>query len=233
MDVETLIANPPRLHPVQGGTVSWAIPEALLRHLDAHLAPGMHTIETGAGVSTLAFAIKGCIHTAIAPSGELMQNIREYCAAHAIDPSNLTLKILPSEVFLPQLPAEPSFDVALIDGRHGFPAPFIDYHYMQAILKVGGLLIVDDIQLWTGEILRDFMREEPGWTHLGDLACKTSLFRKEEGVRPRAEWSDQPYITRLSRATMRRNRWATVRQMLREGRWGELKGRIGRRLNNG
>lgn len=197
MNLDELIQARPRLQPArEGGRMSLAVDERVLRRLGTMVEPSMATLETGAGVSTLVFALAGCRHTAIAPNPQLMENIRGFCGEHSIGDGGLELIAETSEACLPRLAPTP-LDVVLIDGRHGFPAPFIDYFYTQSRLKEGGRLIVDDTQLWTGRVLRDFLSEEPGWEREASIG-RTAFFRKGEGARPRAEWIDQPYVARQS-----------------------------------
>jgi hypothetical protein len=55
MDLEFLLKTPPKLHGPEGATTDgWRLDDAALRFLDARIRPGMRTIETGAGVSTIA-----------------------------------------------------------------------------------------------------------------------------------------------------------------------------------
>ena len=54
-----------------------------------------------------------------------------------------------------------SYDLALIDGRHGFPQPFLDWYYAAQILKTGGYVIIDDLHIWVCETLANLLVEEP------------------------------------------------------------------------
>jgi hypothetical protein len=58
LDLKLLMAAPPKLHGPHGATTDgWRLDDASLRFLDAHVRRDMPTIETGAGVSTIAFAL--------------------------------------------------------------------------------------------------------------------------------------------------------------------------------
>ncbi len=53
-----------------------------------------------------------------------------------------------SQIVLPQLLAEGrSFDLAFLDGNHRFEGVFLDLIYSGRILKEGGIVFVDDVQL--------------------------------------------------------------------------------------
>ncbi len=84
-----------------------------------------------------------------------------------------------------------------------FPsAPFIDFFYFARMLRIGGILAVDDIQIWTGRVLTDFLTAEGAWQPV-EVVGKTSLFKKLADVEgPQWEFIHQPYVLRRSRATL-------------------------------
>lgn len=187
-----------RLHPLvhldaHGDPISWAIGEDVLRYLDGLLQPGWRTMETGSGMSTLVFLINGCHHTAISPSAREFEVIREFCRGHDIDLSHFDGIAERSELALPNLTAA-NLDLFLIDGRHAFPSPYVDWFYGAAMLKVGGLVVVDDTQLLTGAVLRDFLAEDTHWRTV-QLFGKTAVFEKLDDDIHAGEWNLQPYIT--------------------------------------
>jgi hypothetical protein len=58
MNFEQLLTTPPALHGPEGAeTNGWRLDDAGLRFLDSHVKEGMRTIETGAGVSTIAIPV--------------------------------------------------------------------------------------------------------------------------------------------------------------------------------
>ena len=57
-----------------------------------------------------------------------------------------------SIVVVPQLP-EAAYDLALIDGCHGFPTAFVDFLYAARALRVGGTLIIAMNSMFSVEIL--------------------------------------------------------------------------------
>ena len=57
---------------------------------------------------------------------------------------------------LPQL-RDKDYDFALIDGRHAFPTPFIDWYYIADALKIGGLVLIDDLHIWTCDLLKQYL----------------------------------------------------------------------------
>ena len=161
MKLQELLADPPKLH--LGGSTSWGLAEDVLTFINDHVGASSRTLETGAGLSTILFASKGAEHTCIMPDEEIVKRIRDYSSKHQISLQKVTFVIDKSENALPAL-ALSDLDMVLIDGRHGFPAPFIDWYYTAPLLKLNGLLVVDDTQLWTGDVLRKFLLSEPEWS---------------------------------------------------------------------
>jgi hypothetical protein len=163
------------------------------------VGPGSHTLETGAGLSTAVFASTGADHICITPEAEEADLIREFCRSLGVDSAGVRFEVMASEAALPAMRL-PALDLALIDGRHGFPAPFIDWHYIAPALAVKGLLLVDDIQLWTCRTLVDFLDSEPEWEREETFEGRTALFRKTRDGDFTKEWVNQPYVVRRTEA---------------------------------
>ena len=195
---EEILAGPPQPHLFEGLPHLWGLGERALRFLFDSVPFGAQTLETGAGVSTVVFALAGAQHLAVTPSDHEAAALRAYCETKDVGIDRVTFQIDSSEAFLPKFAqGEHSLDVVLIDGRHGFPAPFIDWFYTAQSLKLGGLLLVDDCQLWTGRTLCDFLAEEAGWA-LERQLDKTVAFRKVGQFHAGSEWNDQPFVLNRS-----------------------------------
>ncbi len=198
MDVEELLKNPPALHEVGGQATTYKLSDEALTFIDGHVDAKAKTLETGAGISTVLFALKGSEHTCIQPDTAQVERIKKFCSLNQIPTDQITFKIDGSENVLPGLkPA--GLDLILIDGCHGFPAPFIDWYYAASGLKAGGLLIIDDTHLWTGNILKQFLLSEPEWKHETDFLARTAVFRKLKDEELLKEWCFQPYTVQHSR----------------------------------
>ena len=78
-----LRANPPRLHA--SGSANWGLAWPALEWLVANVKPGMATLETGAGSSTIVFASAGADHEAVSPFADEHERIKEECARRGID----------------------------------------------------------------------------------------------------------------------------------------------------
>lgn len=193
MDLSELLKAQPKMHSLRGQPISWQLSDDLLRFIDAHVHSGAKTLEIGAGVSTILFVMKGAIHLCVVPAKDEVTRIQTFCCEHGIPLDNLTFEIDCSDRCLPRLDLA-GLDFVLIDGAHGFPIPFLDWYYTADRLKVGGFLAIDDTHIWTGYILKMFLKAEPEWTLEADYGPRSVVFRKlKEGGLGRNEWR-QPYI---------------------------------------
>jgi hypothetical protein len=199
MNLKELLANPPVLHQSDDGTpLSYTLSDQALSFIDDHIDSTSKTLETGAGLSTVVFALKGSEHTCIVPDSAQVERIKEFCQRNEIATDRLDFKIDGSENVLPRL-RPTGLDLVLIDGCHGFPAPFIDWYYACSGLNATGILMIDDTQLWTGDILRQFLLAEPDWKHECDIFSRTAVFRKLNASELLKEWPLQPYTLLHSR----------------------------------
>jgi predicted O-methyltransferase YrrM len=202
VDLQGLLANPPGTHVSKetGERLPWQIAPEVLELIDASVGPESHTLETGAGVSTALFALKGCAHTCVVPWTSERDRLQAWGAQTGVSFDRVTFECEPSERVLPRLDSQP-LDLVLIDGGHGFPTPFIDFFYAGRRLRRGGLLVVDDTQIWTGRVLHSFLKEQPGWEVAEELRMRSTVFRRtEEPGASLQEWNEQPYVKRRSYA---------------------------------
>lgn len=194
MNVQDLLwGKGPRLHVNEGQAQSYQVMDEVLLFLAEQAREGLHTLETGIGVSTLLFAMNRCEHTCIAPLAEEVERTQNFAREKALPLDTVTFQIDTSERALPSLEGEP-LDLVLIDGAHGFPVPFIDWYYTADRLKVGGLLILDDTQLWPVHVLKEFLLREPEWHLEKDFLPRSAVFRKvQPGSCVKNEFW-QPYV---------------------------------------
>ncbi len=190
MDLQDLLTDSPKLHG--GGTISWGLSYEVLSYINEHANETFRTLETGAGLSTILFALKGTEHTCILPDKDIIDRIAEYCAQKQISLQKVNFVLDISENALPRLELT-ALDLVLIDGRHGFPAPFIDWYYTAPALKLKGTLIIDDTQLWTGDVLKRFLLSEPEWKLKQEFSSRACVFVKLAEGSESKEWCDQPY----------------------------------------
>lgn len=196
MDLAGLLNDPPLPHrDEEGGFMVMGLAEEALKFIDENVDASSATLETGCGLSTALFALKGSRHTVIAPAPEEFEITRTYCNDRGIPTAQISFVTEPSQDALPTM-GLPPLDLVLIDGGHGFPTPLLDWFYTASKLKKGGHLIVDDVWLWSCQILRDFLMEQPQWKFLAEYEGRTAVFKKLEDGSERLEWTQQPLVAR-------------------------------------
>jgi methyltransferase family protein len=189
--LERIIEDNPRFHFYRGSFTSWAPHPDTLRFLYGLLTPGMATLETGCGQTTVVFAIAGVKHVSVTPSADEAERVQRYCSRLGIA-GDITFIIESSDVALPrENGAVPEhLDHVFIDGAHAFPASIIDYHYTARRLKIGGILGVDDFKMPSVHVLFQFLRTEAEW-ELVRLLSNTAFFRKLSEPKVLVDWSGQ------------------------------------------
>lgn len=193
--LEALKRERPMFHGrKQAGSQNYAIQWSVLEWMAEHVASGSSTLETGCGYSTVLLAAVSHAHTVISPFKEEHALIKAWCAQHAIDTQLCTFVSEASQEVLPSMEPLP-LDLILIDGDHAFPAPFIDWYYTADRLKVGGYVVVDDIQIPTGAILKEFLLLEKSRWELVAQLDKTVVFKRltSEPVAKGISWTEQPF----------------------------------------
>jgi hypothetical protein len=228
VDLEALLANPPVTH-LDGAARPYpmGVDPEILALIDRHVDERSHTLETGAGLSTALFAIKGGHHTCIVPWQAEADRLTDWCRTAGVSTDRVSFHVARSEDVLPRLEATP-LDLVLIDGGHEFPVPFIDWHYAGRRLRDGGILIVDDTQLWTGRVLKRFLQEQPGWEMLTSVPMRSAVFQRRGEEEGSGDWTGQPFVARRSwnrgvRGTARTA--ARAVHVLRSQGWGALRER--------
>jgi predicted O-methyltransferase YrrM len=189
--IEELIAQRPHFHAwPDGKPANWAVAPEVLRFMRQKITPGMRTLETGAGQSTVVFAMAGAQHTCITPDLDQAERIRAYCAAHGIR-DTVTFIHESSDVALSAGRGIPeALDLVLIDGAHRFPFPILDWHYTERRLGVGGIVAVDDYPMPSVKILFDFLVGEDEW-ELIQRFQRTAFFRRRRETVNVWDWADQ------------------------------------------
>jgi hypothetical protein len=191
---EELRAAPPLLH---GSDEFWGLAWAALAWLERQLRPGMATLETGAGASTIVFAASGAEHEAVTPDAAERARIEAECERRGISTASVAFRIGPSHEVIPSLEPRP-LDLALIDGAHGFPYPILDWWHLAPRLRVGALLMLDDAYMPPVRGLLEFLDADPRWEVGGAVSDRTVVVRKlAEGVPP-FDWAGERLGGRMS-----------------------------------
>jgi len=186
--VERLVADRPLFHTADT-TGSWLAQPSVLRALARHLSPGDRTLEVGCGASTVVFTAMGGEHTAISVDAAEHDRVREYLDRLQVDHSSLNLIEGMSDRVLPTI--ADTLDVALIDGDHTFPYPAVDWHYVNRMLRVGGVLMMDDVQAKATGVVCESMSMSPNWELLEVIDSQAAAFRKlADGY---IDWQEDPF----------------------------------------
>ena len=174
------------------GLTCYGIGKDVLLFIADNVKKGSKTLETGAGCSTLVFAFCGANHIAVTPSLSEINLITKYAMDHEISMENIRFIQASSDHFLPRLKEE-EFDLVLLDGKHAFPWPIVDWFYTADKLKQGGLMIIDDAEMKSVSVLVDFMKVDSGWLQVADFSGKTIVFRKRRNSIHDVAWHMQAY----------------------------------------
>jgi predicted O-methyltransferase YrrM len=193
--IDELLATRPPVHLVEGSAQDWGLGQDALAWLAEHVRPEWRTVETGCGYSTILFGLKGTDHTIVSPDPGEHDRIREWLAAHGFAGDRIAWRADFSQNVLPRLPELP-LDLGLIDGAHGFPAPFLDWYYIADRLREGGYVVIDDVHLRTGGVLKDFLLAEDGRWEMEAEFEKAVAFRKrtDDPPIPATDWVGQPWM---------------------------------------
>jgi Methyltransferase domain len=188
----TLTGASPSFH--SSGTRTWNALPATLRLIADSTKPDSRTLETGAGASTVVFAAAGARHLAISPFADEHRRIEQYCTSAGVDTAGLSFAVGPSDEVLPTL--DGPFDVVFIDGKHSFPDPVVDFHYCWKLLRVGGLLLLDDVPIPAVGVVHRFCASAPEWELVELADNRAAAYRKTADQDPEDNWRRQPYNKR-------------------------------------
>jgi hypothetical protein len=190
-----LFSNPPALHGE--GSQYWGLAWPALRWLEHNVEPGMATLETGAGSSTMMFAACGAEHEAVTPSADEAERIRAECERRGIPADKLRFRIGPSHEVLPAWEPRP-LDLVLVDGAHGFPYPILDWWHVAPHVKVGGRILLDDAYMAPVGILVDYLGSRPAWRVEDAVGYRTVIVRKLADELPDFDWAGERVGRKLS-----------------------------------
>lgn len=192
---DRLRALPPGIHGQGDEFRGLAWPA--LEWLEREVRPGMKTLETGAGSSTLAFAQGGAEHVAVTPSAGEEERIRAQADRFGIDHSKVRFELGPSHEVLPRVDVT-DLDLVLVDGAHGFPYPVLDWWFVAPHVRVGGRVLLDDAYMPPVAMLVDALRSQPGWEFEGNAGYRTAIVRKTSDALPSFDWEGERLGGRMS-----------------------------------
>ena len=164
--------------------------------------PFRSSAETGCGGSTIVLSHASERHIAFAIEGadRTISELRkegELRAENVIFVEGQTKDTLPGYLFQGQL------DLVLLDGPHAYPLPQIEFAYMFPRIRIGGWLVLDDIQIPSVHELVRFLKRESSVV-LEEVVVRTAFFRKVKVIEPGPDgWALQG----MNRHTILRYSW--------------------------
>ncbi len=156
-----------------------------LKTIEALMPSGVErTAETGCGRSTIVFSNISADHTVFCLEdydyGE-GSSVRYFESSGLFRPETVTRVYGPTQQTLPTYQHAGQYDCVLIDGPHGYPFPDMEYFCFFPWVKVGGLLIIDDVQIASIGRMTDILQEDAMWD-LEVLDGYTAIFRRTDAV---------------------------------------------------
>jgi hypothetical protein len=164
--------------------------------------PFRSSAETGCGGSTIVLSHVSQRHIAFAIEGK-DRTITELGKQDGLRTGNVVFVEGETKDTLPEYPFEGQMDLVLLDGPHAYPLPQIEFAYLFPRIRLGGWIVIDDIQIPSVYELFRFLRTESSVV-LEDVAVRTAFFRRTEMVEPGPDgWGLQG----MNRHTILRYSW--------------------------
>lgn len=182
-----LRADPPSSH---GDDRYLGLAWPALEWIERNAQPGMTTLETGSGTSTIVFAASGARHTAISrcltsthePGPGAASTV---CRWRTCASSRRRRTRRYSRTGRPE-----PLGIVLIDGAHSFPFPILDWMYTAPHVKVGGRMLVDDAYQPAVNVQARYLRAHPSWELETVPGHRTPVFRKVAEAAVSFDWDD-------------------------------------------
>jgi len=202
--------------------VSAALPMDGLNYINSVLTPDMVTLEVGGGQSTVLISSKVKKHYCVNPDVTANQLIRQYLEKHGRGTENLVFIEDSSDSALPVLKIDDKLDFVFLDGNHSFPLPFIDWFYSNKLLKVGGIMVIDNVEINAVRYLDEYLQGEPAYRLLkrirNDIRYDCVAYEKVKEELTMG-WKDQ----RINHSTLIGYSWRTTINYL----YNSLKNKLG------
>jgi precorrin-6B methylase 2 len=138
--------------------------------------PFRSSAETGCGGSTIVLSHASDRHIAFAIEGN-DRTITELGKQTDLRTEKVVFVDGETMDTLPGYQFECQLDLVLLDGPHAYPLPQIEFAYLFPRIKLGGWLVVDDIQIPSVYELVHFLEKESSVV-LEEIAVRTAFFRK-------------------------------------------------------
>lgn len=197
-DVEALIESRPQItKDLDGKFQNWTLSPGALRYIWETVEPGSVTLETGCGKSTVLFAMRRCVHVYIDPCLGIVDRLMDFCREKGVQIDMIFGYEERSEDHLPRI--NKAVDFVLIDGRHAFPTPIVDFAYAGTLLKVGGRLMLDDVDIWSVKLLVQFLHSDSNWKFVHAPTPRQAVYEKLSVGSFTCYWKDQAFNEKVLR----------------------------------
>jgi len=161
--INKIIASPPQVH-VNSPLGVWRTDRRCYEFIERNVSSGDRTMETGLGISTALFAAWGTEHTCIIGDEREVSVLREYVTVQGWSTDRLNFVMGNSADVLPGFVPPAPLDLYLIDACHAFPFAALDWYYGARWLRVGGMVVFDDMQIpAVANTVGWFLDADPRW----------------------------------------------------------------------
>lgn len=174
--------------------------------------PFRSSAETGCGGSTIVLSHASQHHIAFAIEGQ-DRTITELRKQSDLRTENVIFVEGETKDTLPGYRFEEQLDLVLLDGPHAYPLPQIEFAYLFPSIRLGGWMVLDDIQIPSVYELFHFLTRESS-VALEEVAVRTAFFRRIKVVESGPDgWAFQG----INRHTILRYSWRDrLRHLLRK-----------------
>jgi len=138
--------------------------------------PFRSSAETGCGGSTIVLSQAIGCHTAFAIEDE-NRTITELRQQSDLRSENVTFVEGETRDTVPGYQFAAELDLVLLDGPHAYPLPQLEFVYLFPRLRLGGWLVMDDIQIPSVYELFRFLERESA-VALEEVIVRTAFFRR-------------------------------------------------------
>ncbi|MDH3267262.1 MAG: class I SAM-dependent methyltransferase [Ignavibacteria bacterium] len=189
----------------KSGSVTINILRAILNHA-SNLKSIKKTAETGSGKTTLLFSHLSQNH--IVFTLDNWNSLSAVKTSNLFKPENVTLVEGPTQKTLSDYIFTEKFDIVLLDGPHGYPFPDLEYFYFYPHIEVGGLLLIDDIEIPTIKRMFEILKVSSMW-ELSEVVDGLAIFKRTNAptINPYSDsWWLQGYNKALANRFERREK---------------------------
>jgi hypothetical protein len=161
------------------GAVGGDVLRTIARHAE-RLGGFRISAETGSGKTTLLFSHLSADHIVFAKDfGNSMSQVRN---SPLFQPQNVTFIEGPTQETLPAYRFQQKFQLALLDGPHGYPFPDLEYFYFYPQIESGGLLLIDDIKIPTIKRMFEIIKADEMFKLLEVVDDNMAFFERTEAA---------------------------------------------------